>query len=182
MGLHRFGTSHRQQGAALLVSLLLLLGLTIVGIASMRESVTQQRIINAVMEDDTAFQAAEYALRAGEEFVYGLGDAGMKPLSGTVTLGNRSVQMFDALDMDVEWWKDRSNAYWDDGYDVSDYPLLNEAQNPPSYVIEWIGSSSRSVDAASDSNKNPIYRITARGFGVNDNYYVVLQSTVVLQN
>lgn len=181
---HSFGSSHRQQGAALLVSMLLLLGLTVVGIASMRETVTQQKVINAVLEDDAAFQAAEFALRAGEEFVLAQRDSGTRMLSGPATSDGVSIDVFDRQILGMEWWKDRSSESWDEGSVVEDYPLIDSEQSPPSYVIEVLGEDSGggSVELGNkDANTVLNYRITARGFGVNENYYVVLQSTVGVQ-
>lgn len=172
-----------QRGATLLVSLMLLLGLTVVGIASMRETVVQQKVVSAALEDDTAFQSAEFALRAGEQFVLQYTRSGGQrlmpgPVGGT-------LDVFDRRELTMEWWKQRNNAAWDSGTAVTTYPRLNaSSQRLPSYVIEVLGEdgSGGSVELGNkDSNTVMNYRITARGFGVNDAYYTVLQTTIGVQ-
>lgn len=172
----------RQRGAALLVSLLLLLGLTVVGIASMRETVTQQRVINAVMEDDAAFQAAEFALRAGEQFVLDQSGTGQRLLSGQASA---DVYIYDKAELGIEWWLDRYSTEWDSGPAVTTYPQVSSSQRQPTYVIEVlgedVGNGSPQVGNKGEDTGVVNYRITARGFGVNENYYTVLQSTVGVQ-
>lgn len=59
----------KQSGAALFVVLMLLLIITIVGLASMRGALLQERMAGATIQRGKAFQAAESALRQGEAFV-----------------------------------------------------------------------------------------------------------------
>ena len=60
----------RQQGMALVVSLVLLVVVTLVGLAGMRGTVMQERMAGGAYDRETAFQAAEAALALGaREFV-----------------------------------------------------------------------------------------------------------------
>lgn len=62
-------SSLRQRGAALLVVLLLLLVMALLGIASMRSTLLQERMSGASYDRSLSFQAAESALRVGEAAV-----------------------------------------------------------------------------------------------------------------
>jgi len=185
-----------QQGAALLVCLVLLLGMTVVGIASMKETVTQQKVANAITEDDTAFQAAEMALRQGEQLIFNYTQTeGAKLSVGSVTYGGQTIVVMDetdggqehstGADLNDNWWKDQDSKNWDLGAQVTGYPKMNgnAKQRLPSYIIEIlaVGGSTKGSVAMGDSDKNVNYRVTARGFGVNDSYYVVLQTTYSVQ-
>ncbi|MCG5517020.1 MULTISPECIES: PilX N-terminal domain-containing pilus assembly protein [unclassified Ectothiorhodospira] len=57
---------HSQQGAVLIVSLIFLVLLTLVGLASMQGSTMQERMAGNMYDRAIAFQRAEIALRAGE--------------------------------------------------------------------------------------------------------------------
>lgn len=59
-------TKRQQKGAVLLVALVMLLLLTIIGVASMRGTSLQENMANNLKERQLAFQGAEAALRAGE--------------------------------------------------------------------------------------------------------------------
>ena len=61
-----FREVRRQTGSALVVSLILLLVLTMLGVQGMRSNVMQERMAGNMRERNLAFQAAEAALRLGE--------------------------------------------------------------------------------------------------------------------
>lgn len=63
-----FGPS-KQRGAVLLVSLIMLLLLTIIGAAAMRDTNLQERMAGNMRDHSLAFQAAEAALRFAEQEV-----------------------------------------------------------------------------------------------------------------
>lgn len=56
----------RQRGMALLVSLIFLLLLTMLGIASMQSATLQEKMAGSVTQRNTSFQTAEAVLRLGE--------------------------------------------------------------------------------------------------------------------
>jgi len=58
--------SRAQRGAVLLVTLVMLLLLTLIGLASMRLASLEERMAGNLRDRQVAFQAAEAALRAGE--------------------------------------------------------------------------------------------------------------------
>lgn len=63
---------NHEQGSVLLVCLVMLLALTFIGLGSMTNSTMQERIVGGARDQNVAFQAAEAALRAGEEVAVGM--------------------------------------------------------------------------------------------------------------
>ena len=59
----------RQKGAVLVVSLLILLVMTVLGVAAMGTTTLQERMANNNRQQQVAFQAAEAALRAAEIYL-----------------------------------------------------------------------------------------------------------------
>lgn len=59
----------KQQGAVLIVSLIMLLLLTVIGVSSMRGVTMQERMAGNLKEQYRSFQAAESALRLAEQEV-----------------------------------------------------------------------------------------------------------------
>lgn len=74
--------NQHQRGAALLTSLLILLVLSLLAVASMQNVSLQERMVSAVRDGQIALEAAEYAAREAELVLE----------NNTVTLGNFGVQ------------------------------------------------------------------------------------------
>ncbi|HWU78092.1 MAG TPA: PilX N-terminal domain-containing pilus assembly protein [Rhodanobacter sp.] len=65
----RLDARPRQGGVALVVALLLLLVITLVGLAAVHSTIMQQKMASNLYDRQVAFQSTEAALRAGEEWV-----------------------------------------------------------------------------------------------------------------
>jgi type IV pilus assembly protein PilX len=59
----------RQRGAVLAISLLVLLVMTVLGVAAMGSTTLQERMANNNRQQQVAFQSAEAALRAAENYL-----------------------------------------------------------------------------------------------------------------
>lgn len=59
----------RQQGSALLVSLIILVVMTLLGLSGMRTSVMEEKMAGNMRDNELAFQAAEAALRDAERLI-----------------------------------------------------------------------------------------------------------------
>jgi len=159
----------QQSGAALIVSLILLIVLTVLSIAAMQGTTMQERMAGNYRDTNQAFQAAEAALRAGESellaAVVGPFNASGGP-GGMYTPADESGSTFR--------WTD-PNTVWE--------PVTNNAafggSQPPEYIIEEMapyqipGGSLASDEPLPDSR---YYRVTARGYGAAGSM-VVLQSS-----
>lgn len=69
MGLYR--ERRHQAGSALMICLIFMLLLTIIGIGAMQSATLQERMAGNSRDQNLAFQAAEAALRAGEQELQG---------------------------------------------------------------------------------------------------------------
>jgi len=71
----------KQRGVVLLVCLVMLLLLTVIGLASMSASTLQERMAGGARDSNLAFQAAEASLRVGEAYVKQQVAASADPMS-----------------------------------------------------------------------------------------------------
>jgi type IV pilus assembly protein PilX len=150
-------TYYRQNGAVLVVSLLLLLVITLVSVASMQRSVLQERMTANLYERQLAVQQVEAALRSAEDWVEDqLPDPRLEiPANGWFY--NVPVVA------DIDRWQDPLTLW-------RDAPVINtNMANAAEYLIEYLGEwpSPTNPDCASATTieadcLSPTFRITAR--------------------
>ncbi len=180
-------SAYHQRGAVLVVSLLILLVMTLIGVAGIGTSSLEEKMAANHRDRELAFQAAEYALREGERFVQ------ESTLDGTnfdasCTNGLCLVAGCTA-DLDtcerpsgtVEVWRDTTLDVWDTGSRHKTYQHTNtDIRTPPKYIIEWMDyvPPEGTTPPYSAGPGDPImFRITALGTGGSSNARVMLQST-----
>ena len=143
-----------QRGAALIISLIFLLLMTLIGVTSMQTTTMQERMAGNTRDRNLALQAAEAGLREGENW---LGTAANRTTADTATV----------LANPAEW--DGSSSH---GSAADFTPAL--ASNPVFYVepstqvVYGISSSSMTVE--------DFYPVTAYAEGGADTTVVILQS------
>ncbi len=163
----------RQQGATLIVSLLMLIVLTLLGITAMSSSGLEEKMAGNSRDLNLAFQAAEAALKDGEEFLR----------SGIV-----STTAFDGSYAGLYPPPSGSNPP-PDVYDPTVWSTaktysgsIDQINQQPKYIIELmgnIGSEDININGYGESSGTGAvntFRITARGTGGSDNSAVLLQS------
>lgn len=151
-------TRQRQRGVALVVALILLVVMTLVGLAGMRTVTLEEKMTASTFDRSLAFQAAESALREAEAVVEA---ATAHPVAGAVLPS--SCTAAPCWELTTGW----NNAA----------ALVNGSISvPPEYVLEYLGEAG-SCD--SSGNECYLYRITARIKNVTERSQVVLQSTYV---
>ena len=165
----------RQSGAVLIVSLMILVLLTLIGLTAIQASTVQERIAGNSRSLDLAFQAAEAALREGEDRL----DNPSVPLThGSIAGWYR----WNNTTTPPTWrtpaiWNDSSKTRMtytlgaDQGWSVAQAPQFAIEELPP---MPDIGGS---LDGAAPMSEDMMYRISARGFGGNTNTTVILQTT-----
>lgn len=173
---NRFFLNGRQEsGAVLIVALILLLLMTIVGISSIKGSNMQELMAGNVRDRQLAFQAAEAALRQGEEITSGVNPPNTE---GTA----KGIMLAKSSGATSTYW--RNEYVWDDNLSVKFDTDLALTSERPRYVIEKLdvayvlGSDGRGIDTVSIQNTPEImvYRVTGRGVGMTPNSTVYLQS------
>lgn len=175
--------SGAQQGAALVIALIFLLILTIVGVTSMQSTTLEEKMAGNVRDRELGFQAAEAALRDGEEF---LQQTTLPVFAGEITVdADGEIDVNDIGADGLFLWSEGAGRaqtwiqYWDEDAGntvrVPDDALDNVAEQP-GYVIEELPPE---LPLAPDEPlADPeFYRVTARGVGGTTDAVVILQAT-----
>lgn len=183
MSAFAMNNTRQQRGTILVISLIMLLLMTIIGLASMRGTVLEERMAGNWRDRNIAFQAAELALRDAEDWLapqaappvrYTYDSACPKPC--TFAIGAVD-SVADVLGADLARWQANASTY--DA--VSNYTLTDplQWQTAPANLIEF---RSRVRDhlgtgfgQAEDTGRDQ-YRITARGTGQTNEAEAVVQS------
>ncbi len=176
------GLNHRpqsQRGVALAIVLILLLVMTLLGLASLRGTLMEERMSANQVDRSLSFQAAEAALREGEAVA-----AGKPTMPGNGVLGSGCTNGLCAIPdpanttpvwLDSTVWTTAPTAVVD----------LGGKTASPQYIVELLadnvppkGSCTTSGDVSPDaecSGTERRYRITARSDAA-DRAQVMLQS------
>ena len=154
------GGANRQSGAVLAISLIMLLLLTIIGIASMGGAGLEEKMAGNLRDRNLAFQAAETALRAGEEQTKSL----VCPISAAVGGFYPYIPVAPNIPQinDDSFWLDAQKTYTYTGINLAN--TTSTAQ--PKYIIQCLPVSAGIY----------YYRVTARGTGGTTDAVVILQS------
>jgi type IV pilus assembly protein PilX len=183
-----FPSLHRQRGAVLIVSLLLLLVITVLALGASQSTRLEERIAGSQRNYDLAFQSAEAALRAGERWVK---DSSRKrPPVPCNQLGNPPCQVYErnlvrnqvpyaeqAYQNDA-WWAARTQPYATDGNQISG---AGRAVRDPMFYIEFVEEvpDHLTTTPTGPAPARLYYRIVSRGLGGTADATVVLHSTFV---
>ena len=168
-----------QTGAVLITALLLLLVLTILGTSSIQNTVLQERMAGNMNQRNLAFQAAEAALREGEDW---LGTLFYFPKTST---GPGADQVWELdkpkEDADYFWWSLVDDAWWFDDAKTREAPNFEgDVAADPRYLIEHRFFRPDSlVQGFGPNDGRDYHRITARGVGQSETARATLQSLFV---
>jgi type IV pilus assembly protein PilX len=155
-----------QRGAALIVALVMLLAMTLLGVTAVRNTTLQERMAGNLRDSNLSFQAAERALRAGEEFL-------QSPTIPPFTGANGLLTMQDDAGRGSFW----SSYDWTTNGRPA--PGVDEVASAPRYVIEELPA----VPVAGGSERfAPLpdagfFRVTAQGVGGTADAITILQTT-----
>lgn len=170
----------RQRGAVLVVSLLLLLVMTILGLGASQSTRLQERMAGNQRDQEVALQGAEASLRAAEEMLSPTRSAALATCRTrgpsceayemrTLVVGNVALDLANQAD---SWWNDWGRDY--------QFPTeLGAVSTTPEFVIQRVAEV-REVLSVGDSNLDTVrdfYEATARSTGMTNTAQVVIQST-----
>ncbi|MCF7222348.1 pilus assembly protein [Lysobacter sp. TLK-CK17T] len=172
--MRRIPKSHprNQQGAVLVVVLVLLLVMTLLGLASLRGTVMEERMTANLRDRGLGFQSAEAALREAEALVLANGHAGF-PAIGS---GGCSGALCDTPDAtQPERWLNAAGGYW-----TNAATSVGALAIAPQYFVEYMGEAPSWPKCDSEIPVHPLclkprYRVTARSTAA-DRATVILQS------
>ncbi len=150
------GISGRQSGATLIVVLILLLIVTLLGLATLRGTIMEERMTANLTDRSLAFQAAESALREGEALAQTRPTIPSSGCAGGVCS--------TPVATDADRWSSSSFNGWRNGTIALTGPALT-----PQFFIEYMGDAPTwpGCDLIDEANRSPLclaprYRITAR--------------------
>jgi len=169
-----------QTGSALLVSLIILVVMTLLGLSGIRTSVLEERMAGNMRDSELAFQAAEAALRAAEKNI-------SDNIISTTTFDTDGSDGFYNNDDERIWetvaWSSADSLAYSD-FDSLTTTGVNVA-TAPRYVIQNLVAVGSNAGKLNQSNYGQgtgagqvtTFTITARGTGGSDTSVVYLQST-----
>lgn len=171
---NRSATPGGQHGAALIVVLILLLVMTLLGLASLRGTIMEERMSSNMYDRSLAFQAAEAALREAETRLVQPGVQGQFPKTGTAcSAGLCPTPIMSSGSLDRA--DDPNFNGW-----VAATRVSNMA-GTPEYFVEYMGLAPGWAMCDRQRPRHPgcmrpRYRITARSQAEPGRSRVVLQS------
>lgn len=169
-----------QRGATLIISLLLLLVLTLIGVTAMQATALQEKMAGNMRNQNLAFQAAEAALRAGENWIdqqtaepAAQSSCSTTPCAQVWQLNTPNGGNF----LDLNWWKTTSHAQ------IYGDTTLAKVKTAPQYFVEYHSfiKGSLVIGKQNDEAGRHIYRITAQGTGGTASAQAILQTTYAPQ-
>lgn len=163
-----------QEGGALVVSLLILLVMTLIGVTGMQVTSLEEKMAGNMRDRNLAFQAAESALRAGEASL----------TTATLPMFSCADGLYKADDIDCNNTKEMTRVWdainWSPAQVITfTGGTLTDIAADPAYIIEelpTVPEAGASLEAGVPSEAN-YYRVTARGIGGTENAVVMVQST-----
>ena len=161
---------HQQHGAALIVSMIILVAMTLLGVTSMKGSSTELIMAGNLRESALTFQAAEAGLSAAETVL----QTGTDP---------------DNLLLEAEADPDYlSNLTWEGDNVTKTQLTLANITTSPRYITKYLGEWNPDLDVdksnpgfsgyghVSNARRVAYFRITARGFGQSGKTFRTVQS------
>lgn len=167
----------RQRGAVLMISLIMLLLLTIIGITAMQTTTMEEKMAGNTRDQTVAFEAASAALRDAESYIEGTPNTASFDGSGGLYAETDTVPSYDASGA---WTTANARQYAGTLPDASNGGVAT----PPMYMVQIVTTSSSPAISSKNiggyGQQNPgskvtVFRITARGTGGTDNSQVFLQ-------
>lgn len=168
----------RQEGAALIVSLMFLVMMTLIGVTAMTSTNLEEKMAGNSRDYNLALQAAEAALRDSWIHINGTKISGATGFNspcayGLCLLSVTTIPVWASVD----WSATGPSIVY--GSQTGALPLLTGTggvSQQPRYFIELIPYTAPGVTARTGA-KQYIYRATARGFGGSNTAQATLQAT-----
>ncbi len=170
----------KEKGVALFMSLVMLLILTILGLSSVQTTSLQERMSRNARDTNLAFQAAESALRDGEDL--------LETLTSLTNFENGVEGFYFEKDpgdganwLDVTW----SPTADDCTGCITNTTAIDNVATQPKYIVEHVKAVISDADALNldnigqdtGSGRTQIFRVTSYGVGGTNSARVMLQAT-----
>jgi type IV pilus assembly protein PilX len=161
-----------QTGVVLVISLIILLLLTLIGLSAIQTSALEEKMVGNLRDKSLAFQAAESALRAAELSLPSISSSAYVAAgTGGFYLDNNAtpnpIPSATAILKDIFW---SSNPVA-----ISTVTGLGNGINSPAYIVQKLSPFCYVPCALPPQTFTP-YKITVRATGGTTNTVVILQS------
>ena len=167
-------SNESQRGAVLIISLLILVVLTVLGISAMSSTSIEERMSLNLRDREVAFQAAEATLRQAERYI----EANKFSMAFSNNCSDGFCDCSDETTGCAEYWSDTTLDVWNNANRYRLYTVnLNGVSAAGKYIIEHLGKQIIPPDVAPCASCPDMYRITARANGLTDKSVVMLQVT-----
>jgi type IV pilus assembly protein PilX len=167
-------SQHTQQGAALILSLVLLLVLTLLGLSSVRTTTMEEKMASNTRDLKVAFEATESGLREGETW---LDSREVIPQAKGNNFVYEKNQLPDLTQQEHTWWTNDDNTGKYSEEDTGSTPL-SEVNEQPRFLVEHRAFIADSLVRGYEPPKGrDVYRITARGTGTTNTAERIVQNT-----
>lgn len=165
-----------QSGAVLVVSLIILLLMTIIGVTAMQTTVLEEKMAGNTRDLSAAFDASESALRVGERWIDGLTPPKPDPVAACTAPCNQTVwDLVAALD------PTSGASTWDTANVRAAYatPVIPAVATQPEYYVEHelFAPDSLNLGTHNDNAGRDLYRVTARGTGGTATTQAIMRTT-----
>lgn len=165
-------THGKQNGVALIISLILLLVMTLVGLSGIRIITGQERMVSYTYDRSVAFQAAEAALRSTEDSIDSAGRPAPAAGSSCQITGTGVTMMVcgaPAANAPPRWL-DNSFTNW------STAPVTVTGVVSPQYFVEYLGNTFPCGASPTSIAICRRYRVTVKADTGSGRASVMLQS------
>lgn len=158
-----------QQGAVLIISLMILLIMTLIGVTAMNTTTLEEKMAGNMRDKNVAMQASESALKSGEADLAGRGGAPI-PVAAYCADCVWQLNLLPDLGGQAQtWWQGNGNPV---------AAAISGVNSAPLYVMEAQSYVPDNLDMGQNAKTGTnVYRVTAYGTGATDDAKVILQST-----
>ncbi|MDG2035776.1 MAG: PilX N-terminal domain-containing pilus assembly protein [Pseudomonadales bacterium] len=183
-----------QSGAVLVVSLVMLLILTLIGVSGMSSVTLEEKMVSNMQNANKSFQGAEAALNECEMFLRDQATVVLHQSSKTSSLSdlkNKTHRVISTGIFPAGWWLD--DDFWDEYGNESAIDSIARTTTSPDGVssvplcfTEYIGNGTSSMDSdtslypgANSADAKLVYRVTASSFGADTKSQSIVESLFV---
>jgi len=170
----------KQSGSVLIISMLILMVLTMLGVSGMRSTTMEEKMTGAMREKVIALQAAEAALKRGEQFFQPLvGTGAFNGTNGQYGPSDAEPDYFDSS----TWGDSNSMSYTDAITNVQTPTAFSNVAEQPRFILKYVADmestkTSLNMGGYGQQKVNNVsdFMITAKGVGPSGKSIVILQA------
>lgn len=185
------GVAKREQGMVLIFSMVILILVTMLGMATLNIASLEQKMVVKMQDSNIALQSAESILSECENYLRETTTVDLEQRDKTselIGLINEAHRIIDVNQMPKQWWLDQ--GFWlQHGFSskqASLRPSDDELYKPalsPRCIIEYIGNGASAMDSdtslyrgSNSADAKLIYRVTAFSYGASTLSQSIIQS------